>query len=564
LKCPDERRAAVVKLLERFHGHLAPNILAEERVACGAQVEESLNQFAGHALGLLDRGSHHDNLPAAEAAYLQRLEARLPAEAWKHDQFAVLWGAAHRMRDGFAKPLPDGLDISQVVCVLEEVPAPAWWQLCQRGTALHLVPKSEQAVPTGSPLAEFRLRLPQVELRWTDRDGKRQQEELRAGASIEVPLLTEPSGVAHLKVSGDLGDAEVVLAPHPPWADRFWRDGSGLWVETTVRRFEWKVEDAKPSSVRRRKPKLSIVPQDLVTRLLWPTWAKRLDKDEHGLFAEVELADKVVTRLRWIPPGRFLMGAPVAENGRDDEKGPQHWVKLSMGYWLADAPCTQAEWQAVMGTTRSHFKGAPDLPAEQVNWKDCLAFCTRLQARFPGLQARLPSEAEWEYACRAGTASAFNDGSACTEPQGKDPALAKLGYYDNNSEGKTHVVCCLAPNQWGLHDMHGNVWEWCQDGHGGWYGDHAADEQEDPVREGGHQRVIRGGSWINRAGFCRSACRSGRQPSVRIHSLGFRLASGQSGQDSKSSQERAAGKLEGRRPDATGGERAGKQKKGRK
>ncbi len=256
-----------------------------------------------------------------------------------------------------------------------------------------------------------------------------------------------------------------------------------------------------------------------------PTWASAWGTDRISPypFVELLLAPGVVTRLRWVPPGRFFMGSADDETGRYPDEGPQRWVTLSKGYWLADAPCTQAEWQAVMGTEPSHFKG-PNLPVESVTWDDAQAFCERLRGRFPGLAARLPSEAEWEYACRAATTSAFNDGSPCTEPRGKDAALAKLGWFDKNSEGKTHEVRGLAPNKWGLYDMHGNVWEWCED----WFGECTTDDQVDPTGAvSGVGRVLRGGSWDDRAGNCRSACRYGGRPDVRFLILGFRLASGQ-------------------------------------
>jgi formylglycine-generating enzyme required for sulfatase activity len=176
------------------------------------------------------------------------------------------------------------------------------------------------------------------------------------------------------------------------------------------------------------------------------------------------------------------------------------------------------------GHEPSNFKGA-NLPVEQVSWDDCQEFCEKLRARFPGLEARLPTEAEWEYACRAGTASAFNDGSACTEPDGPDPALLKLGWFDKNSHDKTHPVReKKAPNRWGLHDMHGNVWEWCAD----WKGDYSDEDQVDPTgAESGLERVFRGGSWASRARSCRSAFRDWFLPDWRARNLGFRLASGQ-------------------------------------
>jgi formylglycine-generating enzyme required for sulfatase activity len=239
-----------------------------------------------------------------------------------------------------------------------------------------------------------------------------------------------------------------------------------------------------------------------------------------GTLRTLELAPGVVTRLHWIPPGQFLMGSPESEVRRSENGGLQHRVTLTKSFWLADAPCTQAEWLAVMGTEPSNFKG-PDLPVEQVSWGDCQTFCERLRVRWPGLEARLPTEAEWEYACRAGTESAFNDGSACTELEGADPALLKLGWFNENSENITHPVREKGKNVWGLFDMHGNVWEWCAD----WFGAYAAGEQTDPGGpDTGYGRVFRGGSWYDRAKWCQSASRSGGQPDSRSRDLGFRLA----------------------------------------
>jgi len=235
---------------------------------------------------------------------------------------------------------------------------------------------------------------------------------------------------------------------------------------------------------------------------------------------QLQLAPDVAIHLQWIPPGRFLMGSPENEVGRFADEPPRHWVTLTRGFWLANAPCTQAEWQAVMGTAPSYFRGK-DLPVEQVSWNDCQAFCERLRVRFPNLEARLPTEAEWEYACRAGTDSAFNNESACTRFEGEDPTLLKLGWFRENSESRTHPVRGLAPNRWGLYDMHGNVWEWCAD----WGGKYTAEDQVDPTGStSGHERVYRGGSWINQAGYCRSACRHWAQPGWRTLYLGFRLA----------------------------------------
>jgi sulfatase modifying factor 1 len=267
-----------------------------------------------------------------------------------------------------------------------------------------------------------------------------------------------------------------------------------------------------------------------------PVWASAWGTNRRAcFFAELELAQGAVTRLRWIPPGRFLMGSPADEAGRWKEEGPQHWVMLTCGYWLADAPCTQAEWRAVMGTKPSYFKGN-DLPVEQVSWEECQEFCKRLRSRYPGLEARLPTEAEWEYACRAGTTSAYNDGPTCTGPEEKDLALDKVGWFNENSGGKIHPVRQKEANRWGLYDMHGNVWEWCED----WYGDYNADDQVDPAGPAsGSERVHRGGSWGFRVWYCRSAYRYWRRPGDRHPDLGFRLASSQVSRAEKPGSERA-------------------------
>ena len=266
-----------------------------------------------------------------------------------------------------------------------------------------------------------------------------------------------------------------------------------------------------------------------------PPWAGGWGEDRKGVFAEVVVRG-VTMEMRWIPPGRFLMGSPEDEPGRSKDEGPQHGVTLSRGFWLAATPCTQAQWEAVMGSTPSLFKG-PDRPVESVSWEDCRAYCAALNKLLPGLEARLPTEAEWEYACRAGTTSAFNDGSACTAPEGDVPALNRLDWYDRDSGGETHMVGQKVANVWWLYDMHGNVWEWCQD----LYGSYASESQIDPTgAESGDFRVVRGGGWFFHARICRSAYRFWSHPGFRGDDLGFRLAAGQLPEKNERSEGRGA------------------------
>lgn len=239
-----------------------------------------------------------------------------------------------------------------------------------------------------------------------------------------------------------------------------------------------------------------------------PFWASAWGEDEFGLYAEFEVKD-VAQRCRWLAPGRFLMGTPEDGPERRDNEGPQHEVTLS-GFWLADTACTQALWLAVMGDNPSHSKDHPNNPVETVSWDNCREFFAKLNESVPGLAAGFPTEAQWEYACRAGTTTAYSFGQAF------DPKLANIG---NN----TVPVASLPPNPWGLYEMHGNIWEWCADG----YGPYQAESQTDPERPPqGRGRVLRGGSWFHGAQFARSAYRYGRDPGLRIHLFGLRIAPG--------------------------------------
>jgi formylglycine-generating enzyme required for sulfatase activity len=216
---------------------------------------------------------------------------------------------------------------------------------------------------------------------------------------------------------------------------------------------------------------------------------------------------------RFIPPGAFTMGSPAEELGRSDVE-VQHRVTLTRGFYLGKYQVTQAQWEKAMGTNPSGFKGA-DLPVETVSWNDCQAFLKKL-----GSGARLPTEAEWEYACRAGTTSALNSGKVLTTEYGLCPNLDEVAWYCENSES-THPVGQKRPNAWGLHDMHGNVWNWCSD----WYGAYPAGAASDPYgAQNGSARVLRGGSWSLIAPRCRSAGRTNGTPDYANDYIGFRAA----------------------------------------
>jgi len=220
----------------------------------------------------------------------------------------------------------------------------------------------------------------------------------------------------------------------------------------------------------------------------------------------------------YIPAGEFIMGDLFShrfrKDGRDDEK-PLHEVEIN-GFYIGRYPVTQGEWKKVMDDNPSKFKSGGNYPVENVSWNDAQKFMKRLTTMNNGKYLfRLPTEAEWEYAARAGTTTRFYFGNY-------EGQLRQYAWYSRNSGGKTHGVGQKQPNLWGLYDMHGNVWEWCQD----WYGDYPSGSITDPTGpSSGSHRVLRGGSWIKRAGRCRSAQRGRCSPSVRNNSdIGFRLA----------------------------------------
>ncbi len=251
-------------------------------------------------------------------------------------------------------------------------------------------------------------------------------------------------------------------------------------------------------------------------------WACDWGEDEHGLYMAFRYRG-VRQQLRWIVPGEFMMGSPESEAERWEDETP-HRVILSRGFWLADTTCTQALWQAVMDDNPSHFKGE-ERPVEQVSWDDVQNFIARLNVMTPGEGFRLPTEAEWEYACRAGTTTPFGFGKQITPEQvnynGNYPyAGGQEGLYRE----ETVLVKTLPCNSWGLYQMHGNVWEWCRD----WDGKYSTETVTGPTGPTeGVFRVLRGGCWFDDGRFARSAQRFATVPSHRVDFLGFRLARGQ-------------------------------------
>jgi len=220
----------------------------------------------------------------------------------------------------------------------------------------------------------------------------------------------------------------------------------------------------------------------------------------------------------FIAPGTFTMGTPAGEESREAHE-TQHRVTLTRGFYMGKTEVTQAQWKAVMGNDPSNFKG-DTLPVEQVSWDDCVEFCRKVSAK-EGKKYRLPTEAEWEYACRAGTTTPFHFGPTITRQQANFNGTATYGGSAKGEDRqKTTAAGSFSANAWGLQDMHGNVWEWCSD----WYGPYGGDVQNPIGATAGSDRVLRGGSWDCSPQSCRAGDRYRGTAGSRDYDFGLRLA----------------------------------------
>lgn len=402
----------------------------------------------------------------------------------------------------------------------------------------------------------------------------RQLQSLFAGVYADASGIRVPKGLSPDALYGELVWAEdrtwwslrhvgsdliVTRAPSPAWPSADPATGSPVaWLlargpqvfvkgASDSHEVQYILRDGLRLRLPTQQPLILRTDCSQITLTPWSRepWAVAAGRDPFGLWAEAEV-EGIPLRFRWIPPGRFLMGSPEGETGRFDHEGPQHEVTLTQGYWLADAPCTQALWQAVMGNNPSHIQ-SPDRPVAEVSWDDSQEFVQRLNHALPGLSARLPSEAEWEHACRAGTQTATWLGDLEILGENNAPLLDPIAWYGGNSgqdyeldegyessnwpnkqyahsKAGTHPVRRKAPNPMGLFDVLGNVYEWCMD----WYTPYSEEAITNPVlpSNGGH-RVVRGGSWNADARNVRAASRDSYPPDFRYVYLGFRLARGQ-------------------------------------
>ena len=482
----DAQRGPLWRLIDAWRRGLDAGAQAIERLQADLLAPGRPDDYPGIEQQVAEVAAALDGPHTMDRAQLaSMLPVLLQLDAWPDPSWRPVLRDAHRL----ARAIGLGA-IADADAADDDVPSHT---LIQRGADLVVLPRGRpERLPGPGGISDIGPRAYSLE----------------TGRLVDGAPLT---GLRTLTVIDRGHRWHLATAIRPRWAERIWSDGGNLYAahaDNAILRWQPAAPD---------RPDGAWQPEHDP----WP-WAAGIGADRFGLWALLKVRG-VPYRLRWIPAGRFLMGSPPEEPGREDNE-TQHEVTLNHGFWLGETAVPQALWRAVMGGNPSYFQG-DDLPVERVSWDDCRVFLGRANGRRDdGLVLRLPTEAEWELACRAGTRTAFSFGEAL------DPGRANYDgsySYNNGPKGqyrrRTLPVRSLAPNPWGLYQMHGNVWEWCADRYGGYPGGPVSDPAG---AADGTSRVLRGGSWNDYGRYLRSAYRYHYSPDDRHDYIGLRLAGG--------------------------------------
>ncbi|WP_415717739.1 formylglycine-generating enzyme family protein [Maridesulfovibrio sp.] len=580
---PDkEIKEKALKLIEIHHKFLAPEVQLEERLTQHVlrkefdeyvSIPKEVSDFLSWLGECLDKAQSSE--VSAVEAWVKRMCWRQLDEVREVDDsgqllktaakvFAKEW-AAHE-----SKEIPSFLTEDDFNTAKNKDEKRNIWELRTLGNQLHLFSKSaeEKKSVLIASLEGHRL------IKYGPIDNLKQRT-FAEGLSIPTPYDS------NIVLKSKFESIILTSEPKPDWAESIYRDGTGLYATLPLNKskiqyvlpseidlvqdYSHSIEeddnndgilrlDGSPldgssllsgdrlssaasflSKIIRKHTgdnyekgfwlNLSQLQQILESGVPDVSWADSYCLDQYGFYADLNIMG-VTQRMRWIQPGTFMMGSPEDEPERSVDE-IQHKVILTEGFWLSDTACTQELWEKVIGNNPSYFKGEAQLPVENVSWDNCHEFLQVVNKELEGFNIQLPTEAEWEYACRAGTETPFSFGENITTKQvnydGNNP-------YKNGVKGefreKTVAVKELPCNQWGLFQMHGNVWEWCADR----YGEYEQESVKDPKGPAdGESRVLRGGSWILNGRDVRSAVRNWLTPGNRNVIIGFRFSLGQKG-----------------------------------
>ncbi len=520
---PAQLQKQILKLIKQHHIGQFPAVWYEAVLDAEYIVNFPLAEIADidaaktYMQRLAVTGLNQRNHQGLNNYFIRNLGRSSQQQKWANrDGYSALYYALALHRAG--EPVPEEYNADMVQRITRKTGAIQQWQIVQVGEQLYL--RNQQmnyssGVLYGNILADFSTPYNAVH------SG---QQTYSLDKEKIIPLIMPEDQTQYFTLDTGIEKLTFVTVSKPTWANSLSQSQQGLIASL---HFADKTHELIPQVTATFPSE-----QDI-------TWQARestqeIGFDNYGLYATLRIKN-VSQKFRWIEAGSFLMGSLENKKGRESWRGKetQHQVTFSQGFWMADTTVTQAFWQAVMGKNPSRFKeegnafSSQQNPVEQVNWDDCQQFIKTLKQHFNQLECHLPTEAQWEYACRAGTQTAFNFIG--------DLDLEKVNYNGNwdgfshneQAKNKTTAVKSYPCNAWGLYEMHGNVWEWCQDS---WQSDLGSEPQIDPeFFKVGSRRVVRGGSWSD---YGKRVCSATRRNNSLVHyfngRIGLRLVIGQS------------------------------------
>ena len=427
-----------------------------DEIADSKAAKEYMTRLAVTGMG--DR--YHQGLNSYFIRHLER-SSQQQKECHKTGFSAVYYALSLHKK---GQSVPDEYDAATVQRCLRQAGTSQSWHIVQIGEQLLIQAQQAQGngMQYGKVLASFDTLYHTVSI----------DQQIYALDSTQPIFLAQQKDSPEPSFTLDTGNEKITLASlrKPSWADSISQGQEHLIANL---HFADKTYPMMPSQQYGEPTNDSHNKWELLSPL------STVGFDEYGLFATLKIKN-VSQRFRWIEPGTFIMGSPENEQGRYSDE-TQHPVTLTQGFWMADTAVTQAFWQAVMGDNPSKSqqgKKAQENPVETVSWDDCQQFIEQLKKHFNLLNCGLPTEAQWEYACRAGTQTAFNfEGELDLDNVNYSGIFDKKGW-DDKALQRTAAVKSYPCNAWGLYEMHGNVWEWCQDN---WQSDLGTEPQVDPV-----------------------------------------------------------------------------------